>query len=392
MGPPTTIDLAKRKGVLRTRNLNKGRSSSAKSNNIAEKSKRKKDQCFSHFLVIDFEATCWQLKNSHASEIIEFPAVMLDAKTRTVLPNPFHKYVQPTEEPRLSAFCKQLTGISQDQVEQAAPLGPVLMQFKAWIQKHHPDLVFNRPGAKNCAIVTWTNWDLSLCLDNECLRKNLRKPECLEAWADLKHIYQKFYGRKPKGLHGALSELGLEFEGREHSGICDATNTARLVGKMIDDNCVLGLTKSTANFSIPSSLAFTSDLNKTVSPASTSFQTPKNSLRKSGSGSNICDTASSRPVIRRTPPLCNCGKRSRSCLVSKVGPNQRREFFRCSMQGGPRKCNFFKWVDNSNGNNIGESPIFKKPSSNPFKRRSSGEIAGSDYDELPVLKTKIMLP
>ena len=29
---------------------------------------------------------------------------------------------------------------------------------------------------------------------------------------------QTFYGRRPQGLNGALREVGIEFEGREHSG------------------------------------------------------------------------------------------------------------------------------------------------------------------------------
>jgi len=29
---------------------------------------------------------------------------------------------------------------------------------------------------------------------------------------------QAFYSRKPQGLNGALQEVGITFEGREHSG------------------------------------------------------------------------------------------------------------------------------------------------------------------------------
>ena len=29
---------------------------------------------------------------------------------------------------------------------------------------------------------------------------------------------QKFYQRKPQGLNGALQDLGIQFEGREHCG------------------------------------------------------------------------------------------------------------------------------------------------------------------------------
>ena len=52
-------------------------------------------------------------------EVIEFPAVLYDAKNRTVPDDPlsvFHGYVMPTEEPILSKFCTELTGINQDQV------------------------------------------------------------------------------------------------------------------------------------------------------------------------------------------------------------------------------------------------------------------------------------
>ena len=30
--------------------------------------------------------------------------------------------------------------------------------------------------------------------------------------------FQKFYRRKPQGLNGALKDVGISFEGREHSG------------------------------------------------------------------------------------------------------------------------------------------------------------------------------
>ena len=39
--------------------------------------------------------------------------------------------------------------------------------------------------------------------------------------------------RRPQGLANAMREVGLAFQGREHSGIEDARNTARLVWKMV---------------------------------------------------------------------------------------------------------------------------------------------------------------
>ena len=55
--------------------------------------------------------------------------------------------------------------------------------------------------------------------------------------------------------------MGLQFDGREHSGLCDAQNTAKLLAKMIKDGCVLGLTKSLKDTKIDSNLAFENQLN-----------------------------------------------------------------------------------------------------------------------------------
>ena len=232
-----TLDLARQQGLVKTR----------KFNNIFKKQENgaSKKQVFTHFMVIDFEATCWERKPGPPSEIIEFPAVMLNAKSKEILDNTFHYYVQPTEEPNLSEFCKELTGIDQEKVENAAPLGSTLMLFNKWIRNNFSQLSFNVFAEdNNCAVVTWTDWDMKICLENECKRKNIRFPTHLKSWIDLKYVYKKFYQRQPKGLNGALQEMGLNFEGREHSGVCDAKNTAKLLLKMTDDGCVLGLTKS----------------------------------------------------------------------------------------------------------------------------------------------------
>jgi ERI1 exoribonuclease 2 len=76
---------------------------------------------FSFYIVIDFESTCWPDKRvqNPSPEVIEFPAVLYDAKNRIVPDDPlsiFHGYVMPTEEPILSKFCTELTGIDQEKV------------------------------------------------------------------------------------------------------------------------------------------------------------------------------------------------------------------------------------------------------------------------------------
>uniref|UniRef100_A0A8C3CLJ7 ERI1 exoribonuclease 2 n=1 Tax=Cairina moschata TaxID=8855 RepID=A0A8C3CLJ7_CAIMO len=210
------------------------------------------EQRFGHLVVVDLEATCWRGERRHSPEIIEFPAVLLNTATGEIEAE-FHTYVQPQEHPVLSEFCTELTGITQNQVDEGVPLNICLSQFLKWIQKIQQEkkIAFSSDTpsnsiseAKPCTFVTWTDWDLGVCLQYECKRKQLRKPDILNSWIDLKATYKAFYNRKPKGLNGALQDLGLTFAGREHSGLDDSRNTARLAWRMICDGCVLKITKS----------------------------------------------------------------------------------------------------------------------------------------------------
>ncbi|XP_026560056.1 ERI1 exoribonuclease 2 [Pseudonaja textilis] len=205
-------------------------------------------QLFDYLIIIDFESTCWK-DIRRCQEIIEFPAVLLNTLNGEI-ETEFHMYVQPQEHPTLSGFCMELTGIKQHQVDEGVPLHISLSQFSKWIYKirKEKNIVFGStcagPKEKLCAFVTWSDWDLGICLHYECKRKQLRKPNILNSWIDLRATYKSFYSRKPQGLNGALKDVGITFEGREHSGLDDSRNTARLAWKMIRDGCVMKITKS----------------------------------------------------------------------------------------------------------------------------------------------------
>ena len=82
--------------------------------------------------MLDFEATCWKDKQKKSQEIsedifrwqghtsvslvhsvsVEFPAVLLNTANGAIEAE-FHHYVQPKENPTLSDFCRELTGITQ---------------------------------------------------------------------------------------------------------------------------------------------------------------------------------------------------------------------------------------------------------------------------------------
>ncbi|XP_017283549.1 ERI1 exoribonuclease 2 [Kryptolebias marmoratus] len=245
-----TKKLAKRLGLLRQRSQN---SSGSKKSVIS-------NEIFSYLIVIDFESTCWRDKNNYGQEIIEFPAVLLNTSTGEV-ESEFHTYIQPQEHPILSEFCTELTGITQVQVEAGIPLQICLSRFHRWLQSLQLEkgVTFPNkqqicsapsPSQKLCTFLTWSDWDLGVCLQYECKRKQLHKPEVLNNWIDLRTTYRLFYNRKPKGLNGALQDLGIQFSGREHSGLDDARNTARLAVRMVQDGCVMKITRSLERTSV----------------------------------------------------------------------------------------------------------------------------------------------
>lgn len=237
----TTKKLAKELGLLRQRSKSSVSKKSVVSNQI-----------FSYLIVIDFESTCWREKNNRSQEIIEFPAVLLNTSTGEV-ESEFHTYVQPQEHPILSDFCTELTGITQMQVEAGIPLQICLSRFSRWLQNlqlemgvafANKDQRCSGPSQKLCTFLTWSDWDLGVCLQYECKRKQLHKPDVLNSWIDLRSTYRLFYNRKPKGLNGALQDLGIQFSGREHSGLDDARNTAQLAARMMRDGCIMKVTRN----------------------------------------------------------------------------------------------------------------------------------------------------
>lgn len=213
-----------------------------------ERRSRSERQPYNFLLVLDFEATCWDQRDSSKSapEIIEFPCVLYDVKKRKIV-SEFQQYVMPFENPRLSEFCMGLTGIQQQQVNNGVPIGTCLMLFKRWLKEQEKsfNISFDQSsGVTNSIFCTWSNWDIGVCLKYECRRKRLTVPDFFKDWIDLRELYCEHYLRKPKGLHGALQEIGLKFEGKEHCGLHDARNTATLAGRMIMDGVLLRKTTS----------------------------------------------------------------------------------------------------------------------------------------------------
>jgi inhibitor of KinA sporulation pathway (predicted exonuclease) len=61
----------------------------------------------------------------------------------------------------------------------------------------------------------------------------------------MRAVYREFYKCKPNNFGEALSYIGIDFKGRQHSGIDDAKNLADLCVRMDRDGASFRITKDT---------------------------------------------------------------------------------------------------------------------------------------------------
>lgn len=182
-----------------------------------------------HLLILDFEATCTETNEfpSCEMEIIEFPIIVLCLETNTII-DEFHRYVKPKKHPKLTTFCKDLTGITQEMVDKSSSFSNVLSEAETFISRY--------PNSK---FVTCGDWDLKTMLPNQLKISNIEATNSFMSWYNIKTEFRKCYDNNLKpnvGMPVMLSYLNLELDGRHHSGIDDSRNITKIVQRMIKDN------------------------------------------------------------------------------------------------------------------------------------------------------------
>jgi len=178
------------------------------------------------------------------SEIIEFPLVVLDAKTLRVV-SEFHSYIRPVHNPTLTAFCTQLTGIEQSTVDAAEPFDRVWPKVLQFVEKVTAAEEQDQDGAKalKLGVLTCGDWDLKTMLPAQLKLSGLGSvPAAFSEWINVKKSFNKHYGGFSRGMSEMLEKLHLALQGRHHSGIDDARNIARIARKLLLDGCALANT------------------------------------------------------------------------------------------------------------------------------------------------------
>nr|XP_057922005.1 3'-5' exoribonuclease 1 [Doryrhamphus excisus] len=193
------------------------------------------DAYYDYICVVDFEATCEEDNPADfLHEIIEFPVVLISTHTLEIV-DTFQEYVKPELNPTLSDFCVNLTGITQDMVDAAHTFPVVLQHVVAWLQERELGTKYKY------ALLTDGAWDMSKFLNIQCRISQIRYPLFAKKWINIRKSYGNFYKvpRTQTKLSTMLDKLGLQYEGRPHSGLDDSRNIARIALRMLQDGCQL---------------------------------------------------------------------------------------------------------------------------------------------------------
>ena len=172
------------------------------------------------YIIVDLEATCEQDNQGFMNEIIEIGAVKVNENQE--ITGEFCQFVKPKLNPVLSDFCKQLTSITQSQVDEAPSFDVALDRFKSWINTN-----------EDYVLCSWGFYDKKQ-FQLDCKLHNLDG-----TWAEkhisLKHQFSKIKNMKKfVGMKKALRIEQIPLDGTHHRGIDDAKNINKIFLKNFD--------------------------------------------------------------------------------------------------------------------------------------------------------------
>lgn len=188
--------------------------------------------------LIDLECTCDEndkfkkIKSTiprEEMEIIEIGCSIINEKGD--LKNTFTVFVKPEIHVELTDFCKNLTHISQNDVDKGITLSEALLKLD--------DFLINNN------VSSWSSWgyfDRNKIIQETSLKKINYDERFLSSLphSNLSDIVKKHRGLNRKcGVGKTLNALNLEFVGDRHRAIYDTMNMARIVNKINKDGILI---------------------------------------------------------------------------------------------------------------------------------------------------------
>lgn len=197
---------------------------------------------------IDIECTCDSPVQIYPLELIEIACLRVDLTSikntsknthgQSSNYNMFHSYVKPIENPQLTPFCQELTGIMQPTVDDADTVEKVFSNWMDWMKSE--DLIDdNLEKKQDFAFASCGNFDIHTLSPELISFFNMDGdlPIYFKEWINVKRTFVSHKNVWPKGLLNMLALLNLEPSGRLHSAKDDCKNLARVIECLHHNGC-----------------------------------------------------------------------------------------------------------------------------------------------------------
>ncbi len=179
-----------------------------------------------NYVVVDLEWNGAYSKQAHGyfNEIIEIGAVKLDEHMKQV--GTFHRVIQPIVSKKLSQVVKDLTHITQEELEENGDsFSEVMTAFSAFV-------------GEEAALLTWSNTDLLVLMENFTFFAESPKIPFMAYYVDIQPYCQRQMGvdtSQQMGLSRACEQLGISAKDSAlHRALDDSLLTARVFETVYD--------------------------------------------------------------------------------------------------------------------------------------------------------------
>ena len=170
------------------------------------------------FVFFDFEMLCSNRGMPYEEmEAIRLGAVKYDIQTEKI--SYFDRYIKPKSKKPLSAFCKKLTRIADEDLTDANHFTDVFKDFLTWVG-----------GVKRSQFFSWSKNDL-IRLKIDAKQSNIASSTITKIekrYIDFQQVLTRRVTKNNLSVENALKLYGLEFIGEPHNPMYDAYNTLRI--------------------------------------------------------------------------------------------------------------------------------------------------------------------
>lgn len=177
-----------------------------------------------YIFCVDVEATCSDDATvpREQMEVIEFGGALLDRDTMEVIER-VEFFIKPSLHTELTPFCKELTHITQEQVDGGMTYVRALTLMKAFTARFGKDFCW----------CSWGAFDKNIFIQDGILHglSPLLGPDNhfnLKVWFSTLNDKKKGFG-----LNKAIAFKNLEFIGQHHRALSDAENVAQILKTMV---------------------------------------------------------------------------------------------------------------------------------------------------------------